>query len=226
MIFVDQYESSVWQKVVFSISICCTTLIGVGLMFTDHLTSNTWISQAGLDGDLWRQLLLSSCLIIYFIRLQITVWVFQKRKWTWLETMIITSLMSFVVVAYAVTGGSNQQGMGLIEISGAILYVLGSYVNTQSEYRRHSWKKENKGRLYKEGLFRYASHINYGGDIVLFLGLAMIAGKISLLVIPLFMTLNFILYNIPALDSYLEQKYPDEFKEYAQKTKKLIPWIY
>jgi protein-S-isoprenylcysteine O-methyltransferase Ste14 len=101
-------------------------------------------------------------------------------------------------------------------------------INTHSEYYRHVWKlkEDNKGRLYTEKLFRYAMHINYFGDIVLFTGFAMIAHRFIMLIIPSIMTLNFVFIIIPSLDRYLEKKYGAEFSDYAQKTKKLIPWIY
>ena len=87
-------------------------------------------------------------------------------------------------------------------------------------------KEQNKGRLYTEGLFGLAMHINYFGDIVLFSGLAMVTHRLSMLIIPLIMTMNFIFNIIPSLDKYLEKKYKDEFRDYSRKTKKLIPMIY
>ena len=39
-------------------------------------------------------------------------------------------------------------------------------------------------------------------------------------------TAGFIFYHIPGLDSYLAQRYGDEFVAYSQRTKKLIPWVY
>ena len=109
-----------------------------------------------------------------------------------------------------------------------MLYLSGSYINTQSEYYRHVWKlkEENKGRLYTEGLFSLSMHINYFGDIVLFIGFAMVAHSFSLLVVPMIMAINFVFHIIPSLDRYLEKKYKDEFRDYARKTKKLIPLIY
>ncbi|MBT8366674.1 MAG: DUF1295 domain-containing protein [Deltaproteobacteria bacterium] len=96
------------------------------------------------------------------------------------------------------------------------------------DIHRHVWKlkEENRGRLYTEGLFSKSMHINYFGDIVLFTGFAMITHRFFMLVIPSVMTLNFVFIIIPSLDRYLEKKYGAEFRDYAQKTKKLIPWIY
>jgi protein-S-isoprenylcysteine O-methyltransferase Ste14 len=197
-------------------------------MFAEYATSNTWLKEYQMAGDLLRRILIASCLIIYFVRLQVTVWIFQKRKWTWLETITITVLMSFVLYAYASVGGNNKQVVGAVEVIGILLYLSGSYINSQSEYTRHAWKlkEENRKRLYTEGLFSLAMHINYFGDIVLFTGFAMVTHGLSMLVIPLIMAMNFIFYIIPSLDKYLEKKYKDEFRDYSKKTKKLIPMIY
>jgi len=228
MIFIDNYDSSFWNKSLFSGCIILTIFATLWLMFAESATSNTWLKEHQLAGDLLRRILIASCLIIYFVRLQVTVWVFQKRKWTWLETITITVLMSFVLYAYATVGGNNKQVVGAVEVIGILLYLSGSYINTHSEYYRHVWKlkEENRGRLYTEGLFGLAMHINYFGDIVLFTGLAMVTHSFGVLVIPLIMAMNFIFNIIPSLDKYLEKKYKDEFRDYSKKTKKLIPMIY
>ncbi len=228
MIFIDKYDSSFLNKSLFSGCIIITLFVTLWLLFAEYVTSNTWLREYQLYGDPLRRILIASCLIIYVIRLQITVWIFQKRKWTWSETITITILMTVVLYAFASVGGSNKQVVGAVELIGILLYLSGSYINTHSEYYRHAWKskEENKGRLYTEGLFSLAMHINYLGDIVLFTGLAMITHSLSMLVIPLVMALNFVFFIIPSLDRYLEKKYKHEFKDYSKNTKKLIPMIY
>ncbi len=228
MIFVDQYDSSFWEKFAFSGCILLTLFVCLWLLFADYMTSSMWLKQYQLAGDPLRRILLAVGLIIYYVRLQITVWVFQKRRWTWSETITITTFISLVLLAVAWFGGNNKQQVGIVEVIGILLYLAGSYLNTYSEYARHIWKlkTKNKGQLYTEGLFRLSMHINYFGDLVLFTGLAMLTARLGMLLIPLFMTVNFIFNIIPALDRYLETKYKDEFREYASKTKKLIPLIY
>ncbi len=136
--------------------------------------------------------------------------------------------MSFVLYAFARVGGNNNQVVGVVEVIGILLYLSGSYFNTQSEYYRHVWKlkDENRGRLYTEGLFSLSMHINYFGDIVLFTGLAMVTYRLSMLVIPLIMAVNFVVIISTSLDGYLEKKYKDEFRDYSKKTKKFIPLVY
>jgi hypothetical protein len=151
MIFKDQYDPSFWHKSVFTICVLAVVSLAISLMFIDNLSSFAWLKQYQLSGDLVRRVLIVSCLIIYFVRLQVTVWVFQKRKWTWLETITITVLMPFVLYAFAKVGGNNKQVVGAVEVIGILLYLSGSYINTHSEYYRHVWKlkEENKGRLYR-----------------------------------------------------------------------------
>ncbi len=227
MIFKEQHDISFWQKSVFCSCVLLTVLVSVWLMFADIAHLDSWLKQYQITGDFSRQALIATCIIIYFLRLQITVWVFQKRKWTWTETITISILMSLAIYAFASVGGNNKQAIGAFEVVGVLLYLFGSYLNTHAEYSRHVWKlkKENKGRLYTGGLFSLSIHINYFGDIVLFTGLAMIT-YISMLVIPFLMSVNLVLNIIPALDSHLEKKYQAEFRDYSEKTKKLIPWLY
>jgi steroid 5-alpha reductase family enzyme len=156
------------------------------------------------------------------------MFVFLKRKMTWLEATLISILMPLILFALVYVGGNNNKSINIIDIMGILLYVFGSFLNTYSEYTRHKWKKnlENKGRLYTEGLFKYSMHINYFGDVVLFTGFAMITQTFHMLLIPFFMALNFAFFLIPTLDMYLEKKYGKEFREYAMRTKKFIPLVY
>lgn len=228
MIFINKYDRSVLNKTVFSGCILFATLTSVWLLIANDATSSTWLQQYQLSGNLARRMLIAACLMVYFLRLQVTVWVFQKRKWTWLETLLITVLMVFVLYSFAKSGGSNTQVVGVVEITGILLYLSGSYINTHSEYARHVWKlkEENQGRLYTGGVFGLSMHINYFGDIVLFMGFAMVTHCPRMLIIPVVMALNFIFFIIPSLDRYLAQKYKDEFGDYARKTKKIVPFIY
>ena len=228
MIFKDQYAVSFWPKAVFSSLIFITILLCIQAMFPNISVIGNSLIQFPETGNLLRRILIALILIIYFFRLQVTVWIFQKRQWTWSETIIISLAMLWSLYVFTYFGGSNNHPIGVIEIIGVLLYLSGSYINTQSEYYRHIWKKkkENKGRIYTQGLLKCSMHINYFGDIILFTGFAMVTHSIVPSVIPLIMMVNFIFNIIPLLDRYLEKKYGVEFYEYARKTKKFIPLIY
>jgi len=228
MIFEDEQNKSNVSRWFFIMVIFIVLFISGLLMFADEWVANSWLESYKINGDLTRRIILMACLIIYFLRLLITVFVFLKRKMGWIETILISGLMFFALYSFAKVGGSSQLPLNALDVIGILLFLAGSYLNTASEYKRYVWKKkaENKGRLYTEGLFKYSMHINYFGDIVLFIGLALITQGFSLFIIPLIMALNFLFFIIPRLDKYLAKNYGEEFKEYAGKTKKFIPMVY
>ena len=113
-------------------------------------------------------------------------------------------------------------------VAGFILFAAGSWMNSYAEYARHLWKQrpENRGRLYTGGLFRYSRHPNYFGDLLSFAGLCLISGAWVTAVIPLLMPAGFVFVNVPVLDSHLRDHYGAAFDEYAQRARKLIPFIW
>ena len=146
----------------------------------------------------------------------------------WAEAILIANIMPFIIPYVSFFGGNNKQQVGSIEIIGILFFMFGSYLNTRSEHLRHIWKKreENIGHIYTGGLFKYAIHINYLGDIILFTGLVLVANDLLLLWIPGSMAFIFIAFLIPLKENYLGDKYGNEFHDYKSKTKKLIPLIY
>jgi protein-S-isoprenylcysteine O-methyltransferase Ste14 len=165
---------------------------------------------------------------IYLFRLLFTLFVFFQRKMYWGEAIVIANIMPWIFPYIAYKSGDYTGSIGWIEIIGILLFLTGSYLNTASEYFRYSWKqkRENAGHIYTGGLFKYARHINYFGDIVLFSGMAMVAHQIQLLIIPISMALVFVVILIPLKENYLKDKYGNEYICYASNTKMLIPFIF
>ncbi len=180
------------------------------------------------EGNTLRWNLLLFCALFYICRLLITFFVFFKRKLVWREALTVSPIMSAILFALLYTGGRATQVLNLFDVSGILLFLFGSFINTYSEGQRYFWmnKEKNKGKPYTKGLFSYSMHINYFGDVILFTGFALITQEVIMVLIPLGMALNFIVLIIPTLDEYLERKYGEEFVEYAKHTKKLIPFIY
>jgi steroid 5-alpha reductase family enzyme len=200
-----------------------------------------WLLLAGgiavLDNFFGRQHQLASSLrrsalaaaaVLYFLRTVATVFVFLKRRMPWYEVGTIALWIAVIDLLFAYFGGRNEASFGAAGFAGAALVLAGSAINTVSELQRHLWKQrpENSGHLYTGGLFRYARHINYFGDEVLFTGWALMTGRAVLLLIPVIMALGFIFVNIPALDRYLAERYGDEYRKYARTAKRFIPYVY
>ncbi len=226
--FIDETDFSFFPKCAFMVSITMGSGLAAWLMLADETSLIDVLKPYAIDGNFIRQGILIFCLFFYILRLGATVFIFLKRKMTWGEMLLVSALMSFALFSFGRVGGSSHRAIAGIDYTYLFLYLLGSWINTWSEFTRYRWKKidTNKGQLYTQGLFRYAMHINYFGDVLLFAGLALLTRQMSMLFIPLAMALNFIIVIIPRLDDYLLKKYGDAFADYAQKTRKLIPGIY
>lgn len=108
------------------------------------------------------------------------------------------------------------------------LVLCGSYLNSASELERKAWKArpENKGHCYTQGLWALSMHVNYFGDILLFSGWAALSGSPWAACLPAAIAYGFAFHHVPELDAYLEGRYGDEFREWAARTPRLIPFVW
>jgi len=206
-------------------------LNGVGVLL------GAWLLFGGLDvlsggrapdADLGRRILIVACSFVYFLRIVGTTFVMVKRAVSYAEAIGVGVWIILIHLTMAVLGGLNSGPIGLVAVIGVVLYVLGSVLNTASEYLRKRWKEHpgNAGHVYTGGLFRYAVHINYFGDCVLFTGFALVTGSAWALIIPALMVCMFVFYMIPALDKHLAEHYGDAFVEYRERTARFVPFVY
>ena len=207
--------------------------VAITLWYLVCIAAAAWMtffaaSQDDPSGNALRQVALLACVLIYVFRAATTLFVFVKRRIPWWEAAWGGSLIGIVLFFFLREGLRVPQTLGFLDLVGILLYATGSYVGTASEYTRHLWKAapENQGHLYTGGLFRYSRHINYFGDLLIFLGCGILTGQLWTVVVPLAMGLNFALVIIPAHDAYLATRYGAEFHEYARRTKKLVPLLY
>lgn len=182
--------------------------------------------------DTNRALLLLACAALYFLRHMVTLFVLLKRRLAYSEGLGLSVFIAVFAIGFLLLGGSYLSQvvvpLGWLDYGAIVLVLFGSYLNSGSELQRWTWKKDpaTKGHCYTEGMFGYSLHINYFGDTLLFTGWAILAHSLIALVIPLGITLGFIFFHIPALDLYLAERYGDEFKAYAARTAKFVPFLY
>lgn len=186
MIFLNQHSKSTGQKCLILISLFVAITVSSFFVFSSGYRNLNFSDFDFSQASFLRQIILVSFVLIYPIRLFFTLFVFLKREMTWLEAFTVSIIMSSILFAHVIIGGSKKTPFNLIDISGLFLYIVDSYINTYSEYKRYlcKKKKENKKRLYTQGLFSYSRHINYFGDVILFTGLALITQEMRLLLIP------------------------------------------
>ncbi|MBM7553893.1 methyltransferase family protein [Thalassobacillus pellis] len=152
----------------------------------------------------------------------------MKRGITWEETGGVIFAFAVYYIGFSILGGISEEPLDWIDGIAVFIFLTGSVINTLSEVLRDQWKKDsrNKGKLYTGGLFKYAVHINYFGDVVWVCGFALLTRNVWAGLVPLFLLAMFIFLNIPKHDSYLRVKYGKAFEDYEKVTKKLIPYIY
>jgi len=228
MAFKDEHSPSIPAKVLLSASILAGVLVSAALTsgYSDWLILLFKYEKGG--GNPARQLLILSCGLIYFARFTLCMFIFVERNISWFEGGLVSFLWFMMFYLFGVSAGSHPEPLGFIDLVGIFLFLVGSYINTAADYQRFVWKKraENKGRLFTGGLFKYAMHINYFGDGVMYVGLAFITMEWICLFVSIIIIVNFIVLQIPMLDKYLSARYGAEFREYAKKTQKLIPFVY
>jgi len=228
MAFKDEHAPSIPVKVLLSASILTGILLSAALTSGYSDFKFNLFNYEHITGNTYRQIMILSCCLIYFFRFTICIFIFLKRKISWLEGSLVSILYFMMFYIFGVSAGRHAEPIGLNDFLGVFLFLLGSYINTYADYQRFVWKREpnNKGRLYTKGLFKYSMHINYFGDSICYIGLAMITLELVCLFISIAIIINFIVLQIPMLDKYLSKKYAGEFEEYAKRTKKFIPFIY
>ena len=198
-------------------------LVGGGIAQVDTLLHREYqlanvLRRAALVAAAW----------LYFSRTLVTIFIFIRRRMPWSEVWTIAVWILACDVLFAYLGGRSDEPFGVTAVAGTVLVVVGSLINTGSEWQRHIWKQQttHQGHLYRGGFWALARHINYFGDLILFTGWALVTGQPVLLVIPVAMFLGFALVNIPAQDKYLAERYGDEYYTYAKATARLIPFVY
>jgi protein-S-isoprenylcysteine O-methyltransferase Ste14 len=198
-------------------------LLGGGLEMVQAHWGTDWALASAA-----RRWLLFGAAFIYFLRVLLTGFFLLKRKMGWGEAVLISVSIAIIELLFTLLGGFNPRTIGPITWLGVVLYIVGSCLNTGSELQRKRWKErpENRGHLFTGGLFRYAVHINYFGDQLLFTGLALITGRAWALLVPLLMLAGFVFFSIPDLDRHLQAHYRAEFEAYARRTRSFIPYLY
>lgn len=120
-------------------------------------------------------------------------------------------------------------------IVGLIIWLVGLSIEAIADLQkfRFSQKPENKGKWIESGIWKYSRHPNYFGEIMVWLGVYMIAVQalpivpaLVALASPLFIaTLLLFVSGIPLLEKAADARWGDnpKYKAYKRRTSILIP---
>ena len=222
-------ETSNTLRILWFVSHSIFLYIAYLICFDDKLLwLNSILDVDFQDGNFYRRCCLWAFGVMMYIRMNLTTFHLLKRKINIDEFFGVIIAYATYQIGFVLLGGWNTTGFGMLDYLGILLFIIGSYLNTYSEFQRRRFKKDpnNTGKLYTLGLFQFARHINYFGDMCWVIGWAIVTHNIWSIFIPILLTLGFIFLFIPELSRYLETNYADEYLDWKKETKKLIPFIY
>ena len=222
-------ETSNTLRILWFVSHSIFLYIAYLICFDDKLLwLNSILDVDFQDGNFYRRCCLCFFGVMMYIRMNLTTFHLLKRKINIDEFFGVIIAYATYQIGFVLLGGWNTTGFGMLDYLGILLFIIGSYLNTYSEFQRRRFKKDpnNTGKLYTLGLFQFARHINYFGDMCWVIGWAIVTHNIWSIFIPILLTLGFIFLFIPELSRYLETNYADEYLDWKKETKKLIPFIY
>ena len=150
--------------------------------------------------------------------------------WT-IQGLWVTFTMAAALVAITTT---NRKALDLFAIIGLLIWVFGFAfeVVADSQKSRFRANPENKGKFIQTGLWSRSRHPNYFGEIVLWIGVAVIALPVLqgwqwvALISPVFVTVLLTrVSGVPMLEKKADQKWggQGDYEAYKKNTPVLIP---
>lgn len=150
--------------------------------------------------------------------------------WT-IQGLWVTFTMAAALVAITTT---NRKELDLFALVGFLVWALGFSIEViaDSQKSRFSANPDNKGKFIQTGLWSRSRHPNYFGEIVLWIGVAVIAIPVLqgwqwiALISPVFVTLLLTrVSGVPLLEKKADKKWggQEDYESYKKRTPVLIP---
>ncbi len=143
--------------------------------------------------------------------------------------------VSFTVgAALAAITSAEQRNLGLFAGLGLLVWGIGFGIEVVADRQKSQFRAqpENKGQFIASGLWAWSRHPNYFGEIVLWLGVAIIAfpvlsgGQLLTLISPLFVAFLLMrVSGVPMLEARADEKWGGQadYEAYKAQTPVLIP---
>ena len=157
---------------------------------------------------------------------------FSRFLLTWTLQGLWVSLTAAAALA-AITS-TSQLDLGWFGIFGFVIWVFGYFIELIADVQKSQFKADpnNKAKFIQTGLWAWSRHPNYFGEILIWIGVAIIAFPVLqgwallTLISPLWVILQLtVISGIPMLEKKAEQKWggQEDYEQYKRKTPILIP---
>jgi steroid 5-alpha reductase family enzyme len=139
-----------------------------------------------------------------------------------------------MAAALAAITSETRLGLGIFALVGFLTWVLGFGIEVIADQQKSKFRAEphNAGKFINTGLWSWSRHPNYFGEIVLWIGVALIAVPVLsgwqwlTMISPIFVVILLTrVSGLPMLEKRADEKWggqPD-YEDYKNKTSILIP---
>lgn len=150
--------------------------------------------------------------------------------WT-IQALWVTFTAAAALVAITT---STRKEMDFYSVIGALIWLFGFIFEVAADAQKSRFNADpaNKGKFIQTGLWAHSRHPNYFGEIVLWIGVAVIALPVLqgwqwvAMISPIFVTLLLTrVSGIPLLEKKADKKWggQDDYESYKKTTPVLIP---
>jgi steroid 5-alpha reductase family enzyme len=167
---------------------------------------------------------------------------FDELKPNFLNFLIVWTLQGLWVnltlaTALVIICSPYKIPLDFFAIVGIAVWLLGFVIEVVSDTQKSKWRAnpENKGKFINTGLWSISRHPNYLGEIIIWIGIAIIAVPILqgwqyfALISPLFVILLLTrISGIPLLEKRADEKWggTNDYENYKKNTALLIPKLF
>lgn len=138
-----------------------------------------------------------------------------------------------LAAALATITSTRQAELGIFALMGSLIWVVGFGIEVVADWQKSRFRAvpENKGKFINTGLWAWSRHPNYFGEIILWIGVALIALPVLsgwqwvTMISPLFVILLLTrVSGVPMLEERADQKWggDPEYEKYKAHTPVLI----
>jgi len=153
----------------------------------------------------------------------------DKRSLWWLYGLI--------TLGYALSFSIGATTVGRIHdwntffVIGMVLFFIGFIIRIHSflilkQYFTYTVAKVENHKIIQTGLYKFIRHPGYLGQLIIFIGISTsISNWLSILVMMIPITFGY-LYRIKVEEKFMFEQLGEDYFNYKERTKRLIPMIY
>lgn len=164
---------------------------------------------------------------------------FDEMKYDFLQFLMTWTIQGLWVsmtasAAVAIVTAADRVEFGVAGTIGLSVWLVGFLIEVLADWQKSKFKDDtaNSGRFITTGLWSWSQHPNYFGEIVLWMGVAVMSVPVLsgwrwfVLISPIFVfVLLTKISGIPILRRRADERWGNdpEYKAYLERTSKLIP---